>query len=265
MNIHDKAAPYWGTRAVLVAEHISATNTTLPHPVRLLQREGLTCLVVGIGRDDLDRAASYGADLVMVQLSGAAAHRAEALVRIRTVFRCPVVLLSERRDDSEALAAFDAGLDDVWFADTSEQVLLARLRVRLRHADSAAWHRPPHSNSSIRVGNLTIDRDGALVRHGTSAIALSPSQVEALHLLATRAGHIVTRLQLSHGTGARVGGRAVDALVSRLRTRLTQAGVTGIEIDGVPGRGYRLWVQAGIAEIGRSTPVRSLEQSAVEA
>lgn len=224
---------------------------------RLLEREALACLVVGADGAELDRSAAYEPDIVLVRMAVAIDQRIAALYRIRERFSCPVVMLGGGDGGgaqlTDELIALEAGFDDVWQETGTDRLLIARIRAQLRRGARTA---APSARAAGRVvlGGLVIDREGAVVRYAGRSIAMTPAQLDALNLLARHQGRVVSREQIqAHCIGLRPHGatdadgprqhRAVDALVSRLRTRLAAAQVTSIEIRSVQGRGYRLGVR----------------------
>jgi DNA-binding response OmpR family regulator len=254
-------------RVILVTDQwLSLSDQPGAGFARLLEREGLACLVVGADAAELDRSAAYEPDIVLVRMTAAIDERIATLYRIRERFACPVVMLDAGRHPAtsdalltDELIALEAGFDDVWRETGTDRLLIARVRAHLRRGARPA---APTARGGGRVvlGGLVIDREGAVVKHAGRTIALTPAQLDALFLLARHQGRVVSREQIesaciglrSHGAGRGEGAgerqrRAVDALISRLRARLALARVTSIEIRSVQGRGYRLGLQAPAA------------------
>ena len=75
-----------------------------------------------------------------------------------------------------------------------------------------------------------------------------------LRLLLVRYGHAVSRETTARFIGAAgstgVGGRSIDALVSRIRLRLRSAGIDNVRIESVRGTGYTLIVPYVVMIIG---------------
>jgi two-component system response regulator RstA len=223
---------------------------------RLLEREGFACLLVGPEAAQLDRSAAYEPDLVLVRMTAAIDERIAVLYRVRERLSCPVVMLDSGQHGSDALLtdeliALEAGFDDVWRETGTDRLLIARMRAQLRRSARPGAGAP--RSARLVVGGLSIDRDGAIVKYCGRPLALTPAQLDALFVLASHQGRVVSRDQIEAAcVGLRRHAqrdgepqrRAVDALVSRLRSRLAAAGVASIEIGSVQGRGYRLAVQA---------------------
>jgi DNA-binding response OmpR family regulator len=225
-------------RAILLADTQQRAADALPGFVRLLEREGLVCLVIGAERDELDRAAAYAPDIAMVRVCGSLAERIELLYRIRASFACPVVMLTASHDECDELIALEAGFDDVWVESSAERLLVARMRAQLRRAAPGV----ARGGSRAMVGGLSIDREAALARFNGRTLELTPAQLDALFLLAAQPGRVVDREHLQRN--GEHEGRAVDVMISRLRLRLAHAGVDTIEIRSVQRRGYKLSVRA---------------------
>ena len=95
----------------------------------------------------------------------------------------------------------------------------------------------------IDFGLLHLDRQALHATWQGRALHLTPSQFEAVFILAARSPRFVTRAeiaaQLQRDAGA-VGLRSVDVLMSRLRKQLNLQGASGIAVVSVHARGYRL-------------------------
>lgn len=240
------------TRAILVVDSPHEAGAQ-PAFMRLLETEGLACLMIGAERDELDRAATYAPDIAIVRVCGSLAARIELLYRIRATFPSPVVMLAPVHDECDELIALEAGFDDVWVESASERLLAARMRAQLRRTG----HGRRHGGERTVVGGLEIDRDAAIARYRGRALSLTPAQLDALFMLASNPGRVVERERLQRN--GEPEGRAVDVMISRLRLRLGQAGVDTLEIRSVQRRGYRLVVRAEPAV--RTTDARAARRA----
>jgi two-component system response regulator ChvI len=235
-----------------------------PGFARLLERTGLSGLVVEPRREVIERASAYPADLALVQVRAPIAERIELLCVIRERLSCPVVLLAPNAEATDELIALEAGYDDVWSGLVDERLLAAKLRAQIRRNRRFAGSHAARTG----CGGLTIDRAAALVMYAGRAIDLTRAQREALYLLIARQGHPVGRDELSEACRARsrnapARARAVDTMISRLRDRLAAAGVDRLAIRAVHGHGYRIesTTQRSAARTDRPTQAIPTEAS----
>jgi len=237
---------------LLVAATIGAAERDV---LRSLQDDGGVCLQVEPEAQALHRAAPYAPDLALIAWPEVPlTARIELLYRLRERAACPVILLG-CRDEQEELVALEAGFDAVWRDTSSHRLLQSRLRAALR----TRVDRVEQRGRRRLLGDLLIDADAGEVRLAGRTLDLTRAQVLVLHRLASAPEQAVSRGDLCAAFAQRPtadnGGRAADALVSRLRARLRAQGVTAIDIVPVRRRGYRLRVQQSAAAPGL-TPVK---------
>jgi two-component system KDP operon response regulator KdpE len=104
---------------------------------------------------------------------------------IRGWSELPILLLSAVADEREKIAALDAGADDYVTKPFSGDELLARLRAALRRI-------APAGESTITVGDLTVDLARRRVTVAGEPVALTPTEYDLLRLLARNAGRLLT-------------------------------------------------------------------------
>ncbi len=89
----------------------------------------------------------------------------DVIRRVRVLFPAlPIIVLSAQGEDAAKVEALDLGADDYVAKPFSVRELLARVRVALRHAESAAGALA--ESSSLERGSIRLDlaehtRDGA--------------------------------------------------------------------------------------------------------
>ena len=150
----------------------------------------------------------------------------------------PALGLTRRGDLSTKLRAFDLGVDDILTMPFSPEELLARAIVITRRATGEDRPIVP----TIRIGEIEIDILAREVRAGRSVIHLSSIEQSLLYLLASRAGHVVSRddiLDAVWGTDFVAESNIVDRHIRSLRIKLQDDYRHPRFISTVPGRGYR--------------------------
>jgi two-component system alkaline phosphatase synthesis response regulator PhoP len=151
-----------------------------------------------------------------------------------------VIVVASKDYEYEHLPMFEAGADDIVGVPFSVREVFARIKAVTRPRTLKV------SATPISVGTVTIDPDArrVFVRNGEKDIEVTmrPTTFEILRLLAMRAGSVLARdeiLSSVWGPTASVGIRSVDVQINFLRNALRDSD-TGLQIDAVPGRGYRL-------------------------
>jgi DNA-binding response OmpR family regulator len=197
------------------------------------------------GAQALTNAAVQPPDAVILDLVLPDTRGTEVCRELRTWTSVPVIVLSVVGDESEKVAALDAGADDYVTKPFDGAVLVARIRAVLRRfghasggdrtADSEA---APVGGGVLTFGDLEIDTEGMEVRRAGQPVALTPTEMRLLLEFSSAPGTVLSRDKLlervwDYGWGGDT--RVVDVHVQRLRTKIGQD-----RIETVRGFGYKL-------------------------
>ena len=117
----------------------------------------------------------------------------DVIRRTRRWSSTPIVVLSARSDESNKIAALDAGADDYVTKPFAMGELLARLRVALRHGAARAG---APSKAIFQVRELEVDLVQRRVALQGVEIHLTPIEYRLLTTLIKRAGLVVTHVDL---------------------------------------------------------------------
>jgi two-component system KDP operon response regulator KdpE len=170
-------------------------------------------------------------DLVLPDMAGTAVCR-----ELRTWTTVPIIVLSAVGDESEKVAALDAGADDYVTKPFGVDELLARLRAALRRAE-------PLTEPVLDVGDLRIDLEAREVTRAGERVQLTPHEYELLRLLALHEGKLLTHQAILREVwGAAYAGEShyLHVYVSQLRRKLEPDPARPRTILTEPGVGYRL-------------------------
>ena len=152
-----------------------------------------------------------------------------------------LVLISERVEEHDKVAALEGGADDYVIKPYSLRELLARIKAVLRRRT------PQLADDVVAVGGLQLDPAARRVSAGDREIDLWTTECRLLHFLMTRPGRVLSRARLLDevwGYDALVEERTVDVHVRRLRQALEPTGHNAL-IETVRGLGYRFQCAAG--------------------
>jgi two-component system KDP operon response regulator KdpE len=148
----------------------------------------------------------------------------------------PIILVSAVGEESEKIAALDAGADDYVTKPFAIGELLARLRAVLRRAG-------PATEPVLRIGELVVDLEKRAVSMAGRSVRLTPHEFELLRVLAQNEGKLLTHktiLRAVWGTAYQRESSYLHVYVSQLRRKLEPDPTRPSYILTEPGAGYRL-------------------------
>lgn len=185
---------------------------------RQLGRSGYRVDLAANGEQALTQAGARGYDVVLLDLDlpsfdGLSLCRAiRASVPNRTT---PIVLLSQRRDESDTVLGLESGADDYVVKPFGVRELVARVGAIVRRR---VWAGTPPA-----AAGLVLDRARRQVSLDGRAVPTTRQEFDLLDYLAARPAAVVTRdalLQNVWRGDARVTARTVDAVVCRVRRKI---------------------------------------------
>lgn len=149
----------------------------------------------------------------------------------------PVIVLSARSEESDKIAALDAGADDYLSKPFGIGELQARLRVALRRHASGASPEPV-----VHFSNVKVDIAARLVHRGDEEIHLTPIEFRLLAVLLNNAGKVLTQRQLLNqvwGPNAVEHSHYLRIYMGHLRQKLEQDPARPRHFLTETGIGYR--------------------------
>jgi two-component system KDP operon response regulator KdpE len=189
------------------------------------------------GREGLERLATHGADLVVLDLGLPDVDGHEVLRSLREWSHVPVVVLSVRAGEAEKVRALDEGANDYVTKPFGIQELMARVRGLLRTGGAAEDAAPRFDD-----GHLRIDLARRLVTAGGEAVHLTRKEYGLLALLVRHAGRVVTQQQLLRelwGPGHDEDTHYLRIVVGKIRQKLGEDRSLPRYLQTEPGVGYR--------------------------
>lgn len=204
-----------------------------------LEAEGFEVRSAENGEDALVMVAELPPDLVILDwmmplLSGIEVCR-QLKSRDETA-QIPIIMLSARSEDVDAVRGLDTGADDYMIKPYSVRELMARVRTQLRRI------RRETAGKGMIFEDITLDADRHRVTRADQELRLGPTEFRLLLTLMEKPGRVFSREQLldhAWGQGIHVDIRTVDVHIARLRKALVRSGRTD-PIRTVRGAGYAL-------------------------
>ena len=143
----------------------------------------------------------------------------------------PVLILTARDGMNDRVRGLNEGADDYLLKPFAMEELIARIRALLRRPGRAM-------GQVLTLGNLSFDSAAREAHVAGELLPLSRRELDALELLARRAGRVVSKSAL-YPFGEEVASNAIEVLVHRLRKRL-QVAQADVSIHTMRGIGYIL-------------------------
>jgi DNA-binding response OmpR family regulator len=201
-----------------------------------LNGAGYSLDCAGTVADLFASAAVIDYDLVIVDLGLPDGDGLTAIRRLRAEGHgMPILVITARGSIDDRVSGLDAGADDYLTKPFNNAELLARVRALLRRPVDVI-------GPVVAVGNTSIDLKSLEVLCQGRPVDLRFSERRLLMLLMRRAGSLVQKTALETSLsehGRDVSANAIEALVSRTRRTLADAG-SDVAIETVRGVGYVL-------------------------
>lgn len=221
---------------VLIVEDEAPLLTLLRYN---LEKQGFRVDEAADGQEALLRVAEARPDIMLLDwmlpsLSGIEVCRQ---LRRRTETRdLPIIMVTARTEDQDAVRALDIGADDYIAKPFAMEHVIARIRALLRRSGRVA------SKGSLAYADLAMDQDAHRVTRAGRPLHLGPTEYRLLEFFLQHPGRVFAREQLLDAVWGRdihVEPRTVDVHIRRLRKAINQ----GDEIDlirTVRSAGYAL-------------------------
>jgi two-component system phosphate regulon response regulator PhoB len=221
---------------ILVVEDEAPLLTLLRYN---LEKQGFRVEEAADGQEALMRVAEARPDLVLLDWMLPALSGLEVCRQLRrrpTTRDLPIIMVTARTEDQDAVRALDLGADDYIAKPFVMEALLARIRALLRRAGGVA------AKGVLTWRDLSMDQDAHRVTRGGRPLHLGPTEYRLLEFFLQHPGRVFSREQLLDSVWGRdihVEPRTVDVHIRRLRKAVNGDGEEDI-IRTVRSAGYAL-------------------------
>lgn len=191
------------------------------------------------GEEAIQAVVRQHPDLMILDLGLPDIDGVEVTRRVREWTDMPIIVVSVREQESEKVAALDAGADDYLTKPFGAGELMARIRAALRRTA------PAESSAVFHNDDLVVDFTRRLVMAGGREIDLTPTEYDILRALVQHAGKVLTHGQLLRtvwGTAYEGESHMLRVNLSNLRRKIERDPAKPRHIITEPGVGYRLRV-----------------------
>ena len=202
-----------------------------------LEGDGLRVYDAGTLQRGLIEAATRKPDLVILDLGLPDGDGIDFIREVRQWSQMPIIVLSARAEETDKIAALDAGADDYLSKPFGIGELQARLRVALRRHSANASAEPVFTFSDIQV-----DLAARRILRGTHEIHLTPIEFRLLAVLLNNHGKVLTQRQLLNqvwGPNAVEHSHYLRIYMGHLRQKLEADPTRPLHLLTETGIGYR--------------------------
>ncbi len=188
------------------------------------------------GASGLAAAARDRPDVLILDLGLPDMDGTEVIRGVRGWASTPIIVLSAWGQESQKVAALDAGADDYVTKPFGMDELLARLRAAVRRAS------PAPDEPVVITADFTVDLAAKRVIRPAGDVRLTPTEWQLLEVLVRQAGRLVTQrfaLQEVWGPAYRDETNYLRVYVANLRRKLEPDPARPRYLLTEPGMGYR--------------------------
>lgn len=209
--------------------------------VSALVKRGLTAEryavdVSGDGREGLEYTEAYPYDLILLDLMLPSLSGVEVLHRIRRTNQfVPILVLTARDSIDDKVKLFEQGADDYLTKPFAFAELLVRVKALLRRG-------PVNRSSTLRIGDLELDRLTQQVKRRGKRIELTAKEYALLEYLMQNPDRVLSRnMIIEHVWDQSFDGitNIVDVYVRHLRSKIDEESDHKM-IRTVRGTGYMI-------------------------
>lgn len=225
-----------GRPLILVVEDEAALLTMLRYN---LEKNGFRVEEATDGQEAVTRISEERPDLVLLDwmlpvMSGIEVCRQ---IRRQTETRdLPVIMLTARTEDQDAVRALNTGADDYITKPFGIEALLARIRALLRRSGAMP------TKGRLEFHDISLDLAAHRVHRNGRAVHLGPTEYRLLEFFMQYPTRVFTREELLNavwGPDIHVEPRTVDVHIRRLRKAINAEGELDL-IRTVRAAGYAL-------------------------
>ena len=200
-----------------------------------LGKEGYEIHTAKDGNEAIELAKQINPDLIILDVMMPRKTGMEVcqILRTQPMFqKTLIIFLTALSDEASQIKGLEFGADDYVNKPISPKVLTSRVNALFRRLQTKV-----NEDSSLVLGNITIDPVKFMVTIDGSDVVLAKKEFELLYLLAAKPGRVFLRNEILSqvwGNDVIVGDRTIDVHIRKIRQKM------GVDcITTVKGVGYK--------------------------
>jgi two-component system response regulator ResD len=209
-----------------------------------LEAEGFDVAVAESGEEGLEVIEDEMPDLLLLDLILPGIDGLEVCRRIRRKYDLPIIMLTAKDDEIDAVIGLEVGADDYITKPFGTRELVARVRAMLRRVKINREHTEPLEH--LTFPELDIDIPKRQVSVQGESVHLTPKEFGLLVYLASKPNVVFTREEIIRDIWGRADGggdlRTVDTHIKRLRRKIEEGRAVPWSIATVWGVGYKFQI-----------------------
>jgi two-component system OmpR family response regulator len=205
-----------------------------------LELHGFRVDVLHEGEPVLARLDADPPDLVILDVMLPDTSGFDVLRRLRENHSVPVIMLTARGEESDRIFGLMGGADDYLPKPFNPLELTVRIQAVLKRTAGDA---PTEAMDTLIVGPLKLDLKRRTMSVDTTPVQLTAAEMRVLEQLMRSPGEVLSRSRLTQTALDRpieAYDRSIDTLISKIRRKLSAAGIADPCIRGLRGHGYVL-------------------------
>jgi len=225
------------SRKVLVVEPDSTTRREIK---QVCEQDGYQVVEADAGSEALRQVESARPNVVLLEVTLPDVAGFDVCRELRKVDPgVPVIMMSSRSDEIDAVVALEIGADDYVTKPLRLRELVARMAAHLRRSRLENAEAMP---SRLEFRDLVIDVNERRTYKAGKEVELTHTEFDLLNFLASNAGKVLSREKILNsiwGYEYPIETRVIDVHIRNLRRKIETQPSRPYYILAVPGIGYR--------------------------
>jgi DNA-binding response OmpR family regulator len=202
-----------------------------------LGEQGFRVVTARDGQEGLFAARHENPDVVLLDIMMPTMDGYEFLRQFRRERGTPVIILTARVEEADAVLGLELGADDYVVKPFRMRELAARIRAVLRRSDPEDLR-----HKQLHIGDIELEEEAHSVKISGRPVELTPTEFNLLSILMHAPGRVFTREELVQALsdGGFSGlGQTLNVHVRNLRVKIEPDADAPRYIETVFGIGYR--------------------------
>jgi DNA-binding response OmpR family regulator len=204
-----------------------------------MELHGFNVVVVGDGETALNRLAEIQPDLLILDVMLPGMNGFDVLEKLRQTHDLPVIMLTARGEEPDRILGLMRGADDYLPKPFNPLELAARVKAILKRSGSST----KISAEELKIGPLELNLTRKELQVLGKQVSLTAAEMSVLEQLLRHPDEVISRARLTELALHRpieAYDRSIDTLISKLRRKLSGAGISKHCIRSLRGHGYVL-------------------------